>query len=290
MKHLWTSADPLQITPQRTTITKTKVLATITWPAFKVQPTVVTNTKTLTCSVPKRQNHHDPKATITPTLVSAAALPPTSATPTSAAKKGNSRRRKDIVYRRNADIAQLLAEREARLADAQALDKRGLDVEVVTLTETNTALFSTQTVSTTTSSTLTITATVESTTSMTTITTSTTYKGVTKPVVTVTAVSCLQSFCLTSQEPQLTLFRLAHPDKDKDQVHYRSNDSTRHSPPDDHGQHQVGAGVEHRDLPCEGWQAGVDLLPVNISLKGVFRQSLCLERKAQFLYESRFPQ
>ncbi|KAM0716460.1 hypothetical protein Q7P37_007905 [Cladosporium fusiforme] len=179
-----TRTKTITSTPKRVTTTKTKIVGTITKHKYKVEPTVITKTKTKTCSLPRRQPHRDPWCTITPTLVHAAALEtPTAST---SSKKSGAHRREDIVRRIPADLAERLAERKARLQEAEVLEKRGLDNATATITETDTSKFSTSTVSvTTTTSTLIIPTVLTKVT--TTTSTSTTYKGITKPIVTKTA-------------------------------------------------------------------------------------------------------
>lgn len=234
----------MQITPKRVTTTKTKTVGTITKTKFKVEPTVITKTKTKTCSVPRRQPTRDPWCTITPTLVHAAALE-TSSTPiaTSSSKSG-SHRRQDAVHKLPLDIEQRLAERRARLAEAPVLEKRGLDNATATLTETDTSKFSTSTVSVTTTTSTLVLSTVL-TTKTTVVSTSTTYKGVTRPVVTKTAVSrsYIRLSKYTADVPSI-----AHPNQDEDEVYCHSYHGYDHEAPKDHGHDQMGAGVEHGDL------------------------------------------
>lgn len=171
------------------TTTKTKILGTITKHAYKIEPTVITKTKTKTCSIPRKQNHRDPWCTITPTVAYAAALETASATPTPAASAtGKPRRRRDAINYSAQDRAEFLAARSARLAAAGGIEKRGLDVETVEVTETDTAKFKTSTTWTT-GPAVTMTITQESTQSTTTTSTSTSFKGVTQVVKTITAVS-----------------------------------------------------------------------------------------------------
>jgi len=150
---------------------------------------VVTKTKTLTCSIPKRQNHHDPWARITPTVVYAAALETASSSASATATTSGARRRRDATRNVAAENrAEFLAAREARLADAQVIEKRGLDNATVTLTELNTSLWMTST-SMSTAPATTVWMTEDVATSVTTTSTETYWSGVTKVVVTVTAVS-----------------------------------------------------------------------------------------------------
>lgn len=109
------------VTPHKTTTTLTKTMATVKKTKYTVSPLVITKTHTATCSVPPKQPHADPTCTITPTLVSAAALS------TSAAKLRYDRRVP-------ADRAQRIAERKARLEAAAPLRKRSPDQASVTVT------------------------------------------------------------------------------------------------------------------------------------------------------------
>jgi hypothetical protein len=177
-----------QKTPKKVTTTKTQILGTITKHAYTVIPTVVTKTKTLTCSIPKRQPYHDPWARITPTVVYAAALETASLTTSVAATTTGTHRRRDAKRHVAADNrAEFLAAREARLADAQVIQKRGLDNGTVTLTELDTSKWATSTsMSTAPATTTWLTQDVD--TSITTTSTETFWSGVTKVVITVTAV------------------------------------------------------------------------------------------------------
>lgn len=172
------------------TTTKTITLGTITKHAYKVEPTVITKTRTKTCSVPKRQNHRDPWATITPTVAYAVALETGSATSAPVTTiTGGARRRRDAARFASEDRAEFIAARRARLAVAEGIEKRGLDEETVETTEADTAKWNYVT-SWTTGLASTETVVVDSTKSTTTVSTSTSFKGVTQVVKTITAVSC----------------------------------------------------------------------------------------------------
>lgn len=177
-----------QKTPKKVTTTKTQILGTITKHAYTVIPTVVTKTKTLTCRIPKRQPYHDPWARITPTVVYAAALETGSSTASATATTTGAHRRRDAKRQVAAENrAEFLAAREARLADAEVIHRRGLDNGTVTSTELDTSKWATSTsMSTAPASTAWVTQDVE--TSVTTTATETFWSGVTKVVVTVTAV------------------------------------------------------------------------------------------------------
>jgi hypothetical protein len=204
----------LQKTPKKVTTTKTKILGTITKHAYTVVPTVVTKTKTLTCSIPKRQNHHDPWARITPTVVYAAALETASSSTSATATTSGARRRRDATRNVAAENrAEFLAAREARLADAQVIEKRGLDNATVTLTELDTTLWMTST-SMATAPATTVWMTEDVATSVTTTSTETYWSGVTKVVVTVTAVS-LHDLCSLQPRSPTNMMLQATPTRTK---------------------------------------------------------------------------
>lgn len=202
-----------QKTPKKVTTTKTKILGTITKHAYTVVPTVITKTKTLTCSIPKRQPHHDPWARITPTVVHAAALETGSPTASATAITSSVRRRRDAKRHVPADNrAEFLAAREARLFDAQVIEKRGLDNSTATVTELDTSKWATSTsMSTAPASTNWVTEDVE--TSVTTTATETFWSGVTKVVITVTAVRFSRIFSHAFH--LLTFFKKPTPTKTK---------------------------------------------------------------------------
>jgi hypothetical protein len=158
-------------------------------------PTVITVTKTKSCRIPRRQNHQDPTCTITPTVVHAAAFETT--TPTSTPPPTSPRPRRRDAARRHAaldnDRAAFLAARSARLADSRALviEQRGLDNSTVTITEPLTTKWQTATAWTT-AAPSTMVVTVDRVTTVTSVSTKTEYRGVTKVVSTVTAVSLLR--------------------------------------------------------------------------------------------------
>jgi len=152
-----TFAPTKTIVPPKVTIITDRTVATVTKTKYSVVPTVVTRTKTASCLVPRRQQHPDPTCTITPTLVSAAAL---STSPAQQAKgwgnfDNNNRFNNGRFNRghRNLDRAvpldreQRIAERKARLA--RGLEKRSPDNATVTVTDTNTADFITTTLTST---------------------------------------------------------------------------------------------------------------------------------------------
>jgi hypothetical protein len=243
-----------QKTPKKVTTTKTQILGTITKHAYTVVPTVVTKTKTLTCSIPKRQPYHDPWARIIPTLVQAAALETSSSTTTTAtATASGARRRRDAKRNVAADNrAEFLAAREARLADAQVIQKRGLDNSTVTLTELDTSKWATSTsLSTAPATTTWMTQNVDA--STTTTSTETFWSGVTKVVITVTAVRLSRK--LYSLFAFTDVFSTAHAHQDEDQVHHRQDHSYDHKTPNRHGHDQDSACSQHDYLQGKGWQA-----------------------------------
>jgi len=129
------------VTPQKVVVQTTQTLATIYEVAYTVVPVVNVHTYTASCHVPKRQQHPDPKCTITPTLVSAAALSTSSANKKHKKVRGGSRR---IIDREvSLDREQRIAERKARLG--AGLEKRSPDNATVTVTDTNTNDFVTTT-------------------------------------------------------------------------------------------------------------------------------------------------
>jgi hypothetical protein len=198
----------------------------------------------LTCSVPRRQPHHDPWAKITPTVVFAAALETSSP---AASSTGGSRRRRDASRHVADNRAEFLAAREARLASAH-VEKRGLDNSTVTVTELDTAKWATSTVWSTALAT-TITSIEDSTQSVTTTTTQTVFSGVTKVVVTVTAVSFESGDSLSGGLTLIFVFA-AHAHQDKGQVHDREGYKHDHAASQSYCHDQVGACVEHGNLQC----------------------------------------
>ncbi|KAG9588769.1 hypothetical protein KCU86_g10178, partial [Aureobasidium melanogenum] len=147
-----TKSPTVTITPPISTVMVTKT-ATLRKTAYTVVPFVSTITKTAHCSMPPSQRWPDPKCTITPTLVTAAALS-TDASTTSAAASTSAAAQK---VRRGLfdravplDRAARVAERKARREASQKLHRRAPDSATTTVTELNTSLYSTSTVVTTT--------------------------------------------------------------------------------------------------------------------------------------------
>lgn len=122
-----TKTPTLTITPKRVTTTRTKTMGTVKRTKWVVQPTLLVKTHTATCSVPKKQATPDPTCSITPTLMSAAAL-----------QTASSAKFRRLDRRVPLDRAQRIAERKARLAERSELEKRAPDAAVVTSTDTNT--------------------------------------------------------------------------------------------------------------------------------------------------------
>ncbi|RMZ18074.1 hypothetical protein D0860_00013 [Hortaea werneckii] len=173
------------ITPKRVTTTKTKTIGTIREKAYTAIPVVKTKTITKTCSMPHRATQKDRKATVTPTLVTAAALQIT-AVPDPTPKPRMRRAALDAEGRLLEKQA-FVAERRAWLEENGQLEKRGLDVATTTITEGDTSKFSTTTsISTAPATTMIITS--EATTTSTVRTTTTLLSGkTTLSQITVTA-------------------------------------------------------------------------------------------------------
>ncbi|KAK4958862.1 hypothetical protein LTR10_003659 [Elasticomyces elasticus] len=129
--------------PRRVTTTRTITMGTISKTKYIAIPTIITKTKTMTCSVPHRQPWADPTCTITPTLVSAAALSTDGAGTTSSPA-----RRRDNARRVPSEREIRIAERKARLAVGKK-EKRALDFPTTTITDLNTSDYPTTTVTST---------------------------------------------------------------------------------------------------------------------------------------------
>lgn len=129
-------------------------------------------------------------------MVHAAALETGSSSAPATATTTGARRRDAKRQVAAENRAEFLAAREARLADAEVIHRRGLDNGTVTSTELDTSKWATSTLmATAPASTAWVTQEVE--TSVTTTATSTFWSGVTKVVVTVTAVRLLDNLRLT---------------------------------------------------------------------------------------------
>lgn len=137
------------ITPPVSTVVVTKT-ATLRKTAYTVVPVVVTKTETASCSMPPSQRWPDPKCTITPTLVTAAALSTDSsdsstkaasspASTSAAATPAAQKVRRGLFDRAvPLDRAARLAERKARREASQKLHRRAPDSATTTVTELNT--------------------------------------------------------------------------------------------------------------------------------------------------------
>ncbi|KAI7371246.1 hypothetical protein KC354_g714 [Hortaea werneckii] len=131
------------ITPKRVTTTKTKTIGTIRKTAYTAIPVVKTKTITKTCSLPHKATQKDRKATVTPTLVTAAALQIT--TIPDPTPKLRMRRAALDAEGRLLEKQAFVAERRSWLEENGQLEKRGLDVATRTITESDTSKFSTTT-------------------------------------------------------------------------------------------------------------------------------------------------
>ncbi|KAI7509161.1 hypothetical protein KC347_g5464 [Hortaea werneckii] len=131
------------ITPKRVTTTKTKTIGTIRKTAYTAIPVVKNKTITKTCSLPHKATQKDRKATVTPTLVTAAALQIT--TIPDPTPKPRMRRAALDAEGRLLEKQAFVAERRAWLEENGQLKKRGLDVATTTITESDTSKFSTTT-------------------------------------------------------------------------------------------------------------------------------------------------
>ncbi|KAI7595683.1 hypothetical protein KC316_g376 [Hortaea werneckii] len=123
------------IKPKRVTTTKTVTIGTIRKTAYTAIPVVKTKTITKTCSLPHRATQKDKKATITPTLVTAAALQIT--TIPEPTPKPRMRRAPLDAEGRLLEKQAFVAERRAWLEEKWQLKKRGLDVATTTITESD---------------------------------------------------------------------------------------------------------------------------------------------------------
>lgn len=135
----------MTITPAKSTVVTTKT-ATLKKTAYTAVPILTTKTITATCSIPTTQKYPDPTCTITPTLITAAALSTDdSASSTAAATPSASAA---VKIRRGLFDRSVPLEREARIAERKArreaankLQRRAPDVATTTLTESNTVSF-----------------------------------------------------------------------------------------------------------------------------------------------------
>lgn len=96
---------------------------------------IVTSTKTASCTLPPSQKNPDPTCTITPTLVTAAAL----STGASASATGAAKARRNLYDRAvPLDREARVAERKARREASNKLQRRAPDAATTTVTEQNT--------------------------------------------------------------------------------------------------------------------------------------------------------
>ncbi|KAI6911258.1 hypothetical protein D0869_04185 [Hortaea werneckii] len=123
------------ITPKRVTTTQTVTIGTIRKTAYTAIPVVKTKTLTKTCSLPHRATKKDKKATVTPTLVTAAALQIT--TIPEPTPEPRMRRAPLDAEGRLLQKQAFVAERRAWLEENGQLEKRGLDVATTTVTESD---------------------------------------------------------------------------------------------------------------------------------------------------------
>ncbi|KAG9957957.1 hypothetical protein KCU61_g8755, partial [Aureobasidium melanogenum] len=146
-----TKSPTVTITPPISTVMVTKT-ATLRKTAYTVVPFVSTITKTAQCSMPPSQRWPDPKCTITPTLVTAAALSTDASTTSAASTSAAAQKVRRGLFDRAVplDRAARVAERKARREASQKLHRRAPDSATTTVTELNTSLYSTSTVVTTT--------------------------------------------------------------------------------------------------------------------------------------------
>ncbi|KAH0292975.1 hypothetical protein KCU71_g15085, partial [Aureobasidium melanogenum] len=161
-----TKSPTVTITPPISTVMVTKT-ATLRKTAYTVVPFVSTITKTAHCSMPPSQRWPDPTCTITPTLVTAAALSTDASTISATASSSSSaaassspaastsaaaqKVRRGLFDRAvPLDRAARVAERKARREASQKLHRRAPDSATTTVTELNTSLYSTSTIVTTT--------------------------------------------------------------------------------------------------------------------------------------------
>jgi hypothetical protein len=127
---------------RRVTTTTTKTVFTITKTRPAVNFGLSTAVVTASCSVPKKQNHHDPICTITPTVGGIIALALSEAAPVATATIGiESSVKFRKLKNRSANVALLdkrkfIEDRHKRLAH---LAKRAPDQSTITVTDTNTA-------------------------------------------------------------------------------------------------------------------------------------------------------
>ncbi|KAI4726714.1 hypothetical protein E4T49_05550 [Aureobasidium sp. EXF-10728] len=151
-----TKSPTVTITPAISTVVVTKT-ATLRKTDYTVVPVLTTKTITASCSMPPSQQWPDPTCTITPTLVTAAALSTddsasstksasaaaTAATTSSAPAQKIRRGLFDRAV--PLDRAARIAERKARREASNKLHRRAPDSATTTMTQTDTSLYITST-------------------------------------------------------------------------------------------------------------------------------------------------
>ncbi|KAF2739762.1 hypothetical protein EJ04DRAFT_559663 [Polyplosphaeria fusca] len=156
-------------TPATVTTTTTKALLTITWTSYAVKVSQVTKTKTASCKTPTRQATHDPTCTVRPTVIPGL----------NRIFGARAKRELDEINAMNAEW------HEKRVARYQA---RAPDPQPLIVTQTDTNLWTTATVTSTADATTATIVTTGSTTSTVTPAPITVLRGTkTAPVVTTTA-------------------------------------------------------------------------------------------------------
>ncbi|KAL9065001.1 MAG: hypothetical protein Q9157_007631 [Trypethelium eluteriae] len=177
------------VTPAAVTSTKTITLLTLHPTKWTLSIAKATATKTASCKAPIKPQTADPTATITPTLITAAALQ--SSSPSASAAVAIKRRSR-VDRRVPLDAEQRISERKAKIAARGArfadIEKRGVDQTVTTITDTNTADWVTTTsTSTASATTATVYAAVTTTSTVTPAPITVVNGKTTAPVVTITA-------------------------------------------------------------------------------------------------------
>jgi hypothetical protein len=142
---MYQKSPTVTITPAVSTVIVTKT-ATLKKTAYTVIPVPTTKTRTAACSMPPSQRWPDPTCTITPTLVTAAALSTDStdsATATSASVTSAAPARRGLFDRAvPLDRAARVAERKARREANNKLHRRAPDSATTTMTQTDTVRIS----------------------------------------------------------------------------------------------------------------------------------------------------
>ncbi|KAI9714342.1 MAG: hypothetical protein M1820_000303 [Bogoriella megaspora] len=190
------------ITPAAVTSTKTINLLTLHPTVWTVSVVKSTVTKTASCKAPTRQPFVDPIATITPTLVAAAALSSNGASVS--VSVGLKPKRRVLDRRVPVDAQERIAKRKAAIAARRAaleakIEKRAPDQPTVTVTDTNTADYvTTTTTSTAATTTVTVYASVTTTSTVT-----------PAPVTVVSGKTVASAVTITAPTPTKTKTRIA---------------------------------------------------------------------------------